>query len=66
MTDQSEHIVCAVATANGFAMPYRAAAKKERKPRHKEILPRAANGLPEADPETSSVALSRFLLSAYQ
>jgi len=67
MTYQSEHIVCAVATANGFAMPYRAAtAKKERKPRHKEILPRAANGLPEADPETSSVASSRFLLSAYQ
>jgi len=49
MKDHSEHIVC-VATANGFAMPYRAAtAKTERKPRHKEILPRAANGLPEAE-----------------
>jgi hypothetical protein len=50
MKDQSDHVICAVATANGFAMPYRAAAdKKEPKPRRKEALPRAANGLPAAD-----------------
>ena len=50
MKDQSDHVTCAVATANGFAMPYRVAAdKKEPKPRRKEALPRAANGLPAAD-----------------
>jgi hypothetical protein len=50
MKDQSDHITCAVATANGFAMPYRAATdKKEPKPRRKEALPRAASCLPAAD-----------------
>jgi len=42
MKDRAEHIVCAVATANGFAMPYRSvAAKKESEPRGKDMLPRA-------------------------
>ena len=50
MKDQSDYVTCAVATANGFAMPYRAAtSNKEAKPRRKEALPRAANGLPTAD-----------------
>ena len=50
MKDQSDYVTCAVATANGFAMPYRAATgKKESKPPRKEALPRAAHGLPAAD-----------------
>ena len=50
MKDQSDYVTCAVATANGFAMPYRATTdKKEPKRRHKEVLPRAANGLPTSD-----------------
>lgn len=52
MKDQSDHIVriCAVATANGFAMPYRPATNNRgQKPRHKGALPRAANGLPEVE-----------------
>ena len=50
MKDQSDYVTCAVATANGFAMPYRATTdKKEPNPHGKEVLPRAANGLPTAD-----------------
>ena len=46
MKDQSDYVTCAAATANGFAMPYRATTdKKEPKPRRKEALPRAANDL---------------------
>jgi hypothetical protein len=42
MRDQSDHFTCAVATANGFAMPYRrsmppAQPEKERSPREKEV-----------------------------
>lgn len=50
MKDESDYVTCAAATANGFAMPYRATTdKKEPKPRRKEALPRAANDLPTAD-----------------
>jgi hypothetical protein len=42
MRDQSDHFACAVATANGFAMPYRRSAapvgaEKERCLRDKEL-----------------------------
>jgi hypothetical protein len=42
MRDQSDHFTCAVATANGFAMPYRRATppaqpEKERSLREKEV-----------------------------
>jgi hypothetical protein len=43
MRDQSDHFTCAVATANGFAMPYRrstppAQPEKECSLREKEVV----------------------------
>jgi hypothetical protein len=54
MRDQSDHITCAVATASGFAMPYRpsapsAQAEKERPLREKEIAQPLASHPAKAD-----------------
>jgi len=54
MRDRSDHIACAVATANGFAMPYRrstppAQAEKERVLREKEVAQPPVSRAAKAD-----------------
>jgi len=54
MRDRSDHIICAVATANGFAMPYRPSAPsahpdKKHELRDKEVRPPVRDRLPVAN-----------------
>jgi hypothetical protein len=54
MREQPDHVSCAVATANGFAMPYRpsaplAQAEKERPLREKEVAQPPASRAAKVD-----------------
>jgi hypothetical protein len=54
MRDQSDHFTCAVATANGFAMPYRPSAppaqvEKECSLREKEVAQSLVSRQAKAD-----------------